>query len=541
LSFDHGGQDDPHMKPRVHSGGVTWSTLLLTALSLSIGWGIRGNFGHEFGAMIPGALAALAVVLLSGREDWWPRVASFAFFGALGWSFGGSMSYMQVIGYTHSGHSLSVFYGFACLFVIGFLWAAMGGAGTALPAFLSREQLAALPGPLSAVFLAWLAQDLLETHWLERDPAFRHEDPLYWFDTDWVAAWLAMCVGLARVLVRRRFDPASSLILHMATGWMLAFLILVNALGWRMTPPRGDNWAGCVGMTIGLWIWLQRNGLPGVTLASLVAGFIGGFGFAGGQLLKLFGIATGWNTNWHSALEQTYGFINGAGIAVAVGLLISRAPRLENGPSTDRWRWTQVYAVAFVLLGITFLNLRRNPSDWVKAKAFPELMYGWSVSTWFHLGYLLLSVAVIGLLARHLRHPLALVPTTWLGRGQLLYLVFLWWVVIGNFERAVVSFAPARLITEGVIFANAALATVLLLWRAGPVVAGPVAGASPLPFPLRGATVLGVLGALASILLCWGVTRTAFGDRQLPGASKHIRFGPNATVFPKPKPGQTHP
>src|SRR6516162_1657889 len=108
---------------------------VLVALSLSIGWGIRGNFGHEYGAMIPGALAAMAVALFSGRDDWQRRVAYFAMFGALGWSFGGSISYMQVVGYTHSGHSLSVFYGFACLFVIGFLWAALGGAGTAFPAF----------------------------------------------------------------------------------------------------------------------------------------------------------------------------------------------------------------------------------------------------------------------------------------------------------------------------------------------------------------------------------------------------------------------
>ena len=102
---------------------------LATALSLSLGWGIRGNFGHEYGAMIPGALAALAVCLMSGRPDWHARAAEFALLGVLGWSFGGSISYMQVVAYTHSGHSQSVLYGFACLFVIGFLWAAPGGAG----------------------------------------------------------------------------------------------------------------------------------------------------------------------------------------------------------------------------------------------------------------------------------------------------------------------------------------------------------------------------------------------------------------------------
>src|SRR3954465_13926063 len=126
-----------------------------TALSLSIGWGIRGNFGHEYGAMIPGALAAMAAVLLSGRPDWPPALPFFAMFGALGWSFGGSISYMQVIGYTHSGHSPSQLYGFACLFVIGFLWAAVGGAGTALPACLERDRLSEFFVPMAVVFAAW--------------------------------------------------------------------------------------------------------------------------------------------------------------------------------------------------------------------------------------------------------------------------------------------------------------------------------------------------------------------------------------------------
>ena len=115
--------------------------ILLVALSLSIGWGVRGNWGHEYGAMLPGALAAMAAVLVSGRDDWYRRVGFFAFFGAVGWSFGGSISYMQVIAYTHSGDSASVLYGMACLFLIGFIWAAFGGAGTALPAFLNRQRL----------------------------------------------------------------------------------------------------------------------------------------------------------------------------------------------------------------------------------------------------------------------------------------------------------------------------------------------------------------------------------------------------------------
>ena len=115
--------------------------VLLVALSLSIGWGIRGNYGHETGAMFPGTIAAIAACLLSGRGDWQTR-GVLCFFRRLGWGFGGSISYMQVIGYTHSGHAATQLYGFAGLYVIGFLW---GGwevaalrAGSARPAAVDR-------------------------------------------------------------------------------------------------------------------------------------------------------------------------------------------------------------------------------------------------------------------------------------------------------------------------------------------------------------------------------------------------------------------
>ena len=79
-----------------------WMFVLLTGLSVSIGWGIRGQFGHEYGAALPGALGGMVVALLSGREDWRRRVHFFAVLGAIGFAFGGSMSYMKDIWYAHS-------------------------------------------------------------------------------------------------------------------------------------------------------------------------------------------------------------------------------------------------------------------------------------------------------------------------------------------------------------------------------------------------------------------------------------------------------
>jgi hypothetical protein len=506
---------------------------VLTGLALSIGWGIRGNFGHEYGAMVPGALAAMAVAIASGRDDWQRRVAFFAMFGALGWSFGGSMSYMQVVAYTHSGHSASVLYGFACLFVIGFLWAAPGGAGTALAACLDRDRLTELFAPISAVFVAWWLQGVAIVPAVLSIFAIQ-EKALDWYDTDWIAAALAIVAVTTLALVRRRVDFGSSLVLHMAWGWWAGFLVLVVGLGLRMTPPRGDNWAGCLGMTAGLFVYWARHGLGEVALASLVTGILGGIGFAAASMLKLVEVTSGFDTNWHSILEQTTGLFNGLAMAVAMQRLIQRVPERKVEPPVRRW--TEVYAVAFILVLITYLNLSKNPRDWVAHHTVPGAMYGLSARTWFDLAYWLLGAAVVIPLLRHLRAPLAVIPTDPLGRAQGLFLMFLWWMVVGNFERAVVGFTPQRLVTEGVIHVNAVLSSLFVL-LAAPAVAAPGNSVNRDAVPVRTrigrAVVVGLLVAAASILADWGIVRALYGDRFAGHANLHIRFGTNATIHQK--------
>ncbi len=534
------------LKPSLTVGLLTQTmnkrTILLTALSLSIGWGIRGNYGHEIGAMIPGVLAAIAVVLCIDREDWHRRVAYFGMFGAIGWSFGGSMSYGQVIAYTHSGHSPTQIFGFASLFLIGFLWGAVGGAGTALPAVLTRERLTEFFTPLIAIFVVWFAQDKFEA-WMEPVNAdFRQESILYWYDSDWLASLTAIATILILAAIQRRITEAGKLILFMAIGWFVAFVLLVPVLDLRMTPPRGDNWAGCVGMVAGMLAYFEWRKLRALTLASLICGFFGGFGFASGQLSKLMWIKTGWQTNWHSVLEQSYGFINGLGVAVAMLLLAARTPRVSDEPRERRW--TEEFAIGFVLLGVTWLNLIRNPEAWLKAKTVPETILKLSAFTWFHLAYLALSSVVIWLLLRHRKQPLAFLPTNWLGRGQLLYLVFLWWMVVGNFDRSVVNFAPQRLITEGVIFLNATICTLILLsgFPAKVPAVEPETEQVPFGLLLKKAVTVGVLATVISLLADWGLTRAMFGNELAGFSAKHIRFGPDATATTeKPKAGQPHP
>lgn len=513
--------------------------VLVVALSLSIGWGIRGNFGHEIGAMLPGALAAAAAVLMTGRDDWRRRIAFFAAAGAIGWSIGGCMSYMQVIAYTHSGHSPTQLYGFACLFALGALWGAPGGMATALPAVLSRERLTEFFAPIAAIIGVWTATAAGVGWWDKVNVDFRQDSPLYWFDTNWLDALGVIVAVLGLAAVRRRWDFASSLFLHAAVGWWAGFLILVVGLDLRMTPPRGDNWAGCTGMVVALWVFFRRQRLPEVNWASLVAGMVGGVGFAGATLFKLLGMTSGLATNWHSVLEQTYGFINGLGIALLMFRLARLTPRVEDDPPLRSW--TEPWAAGFAVLGVTYLNLRQNTRVWVEAKSVPAVLYGLPAEAWHELSWGLVGLLFFGLAVVHRRRPLAIIPRTWLGVGQLLYLSLLWAMVAGNFMRALPGFAPERLITEGVIHLNALLCTFGILTLAPRDEPLPPVR-TPWRRAVRTTLVLALLVAVLGSFVPWGITRAVYGDKFAGSSRLHIRFGPNANATKaKPAKGQPHP
>ena len=442
---------------------MSWQLILLTGLSMSIGWGVRGQFGHEYGAALAGALGGMAVALLSNRGDWRRRVGYFAVFGAIGWAFGGSMSYMKVVAFAHSPDSSTVLYGYANLFVLGFLWAAPGGAGTALPAYLNRDKLTGLYIPMSVVFAAWLLRDIFVD-------LFRSSLRGIWF-MQGLGITVPIIAVLLLIAVRRRIDIGSSLVLHLCIGWWVGFLVLVKLCGLRMTPPREEGWAGMLGLVVGLLLFCRQNRLGGVAFATVATGFLGGIGFALGQAIKMTGISTGLSTNWHSVMEQTQGMLHGVALAITMGLLVRRAPAVKDDFPVRRW--TEAYSVVFVMWLLTYLNFRRSPGNWLPLiQTMPERMYGIAAAAnllpsrgflgWFDLAFLALGVALVWLLSLHLRHGLALVPATWLGKGQLLYLGFLWTTAFINFADVLPRFAPHRLITEWVITINAAFCTVLM-------------------------------------------------------------------------------
>ena len=46
-----------------------WLAMLATAMAGGMGWGIRGQYGHETGAMVAGVLVSLVLVFLFCPEN----------------------------------------------------------------------------------------------------------------------------------------------------------------------------------------------------------------------------------------------------------------------------------------------------------------------------------------------------------------------------------------------------------------------------------------------------------------------------------------
>ena len=108
-----------------------WQSILLPAMAGAMGWGIRGQYGHETGAMIAGVLVSLVLVFLHCPRAAVVPAARAAAFGAIGMGIGGSMTYGQTIGLTQNpaliGHWDAWWWGMLGLSVKGAIWIGFAG------------------------------------------------------------------------------------------------------------------------------------------------------------------------------------------------------------------------------------------------------------------------------------------------------------------------------------------------------------------------------------------------------------------------------
>lgn len=123
---------------------------------MSLGWALRGFIGGgPLGAMIPGALVALALALLMKLP---PGVAArAAAFGAVGVGFGGEMTYGQTVGF--AGQAATMGWGLLGLAVKGGVWGLLGGAvaaaGFVRGAFSSQRLVGAFALMAAACWAGW--------------------------------------------------------------------------------------------------------------------------------------------------------------------------------------------------------------------------------------------------------------------------------------------------------------------------------------------------------------------------------------------------
>lgn len=579
---------------------------------------------------------------------------------------------MYTMSFASSGQWQSIWYGYFAVFLVGGLWAGLGGAGTVLPLCIDRERLTKLFVPFCFVLAAMIAANLLLVPTakflishagitLDGDwGGGRHKSPLYWFDADWfpaLAALIGVCVydlwdrrlgcsgslvlfgalgallgyglqaasnltgwtpAIVRALVvpqgdltainpetHAPFDPNnlmtnwpqffgdypqhlgwgiglmlgltiyfyrfgrwrndSGLFLYMSVGWLLAFLImpvfgsipLANYGGFRLTPPRSDDWAGITGVFVGTCVYALRNGMAPVAYAGAMNFILGGISFASMHILRAIvlipghpdlnwatgGIPPVWkhfqSTNWHSVLEQSQGFGFGVVTALTLASLWPKLKPVSDDPPVRRW--TDVFSIGFVVFFMTYLNVFKNVAEWTKIEhpLVPKLMTApfiasieLSAAGWFNIAWCAMSLAFVGLMLVHQQRKLAIVPSTWLGKGQLIYILLLWIMVIANFERSLNGFGQGRLVTEWMIIINASLATFLVVALPRPSVNVPVQ--EPLDYrPLLGRVWVGGLIAAAVLISFYAaVNFGVYGKAKITGPQ--YRWGDEAVWRTKP-------
>jgi hypothetical protein len=157
-----------------------------------------------------------------------------------------------------------------------------------------------------------------------------------------------------------------------------------------------------------------------------------------------------------------------------------------------------------------------------------------SAWTWFTVMWMAFTVCSILVLVRHRRRPVAVIPSTWLGKGQLLFLMFLWLMVIANFTKALVAFSDGRIATEGTIMFNALVCTVLILVCARQPDEAPAFQEADFGRFTRKAAVLAAVLLVATATLYTTGIRSLYGNRPTGWGGHNLRFGPDADWRVKP-------
>jgi hypothetical protein len=313
----------------VRSTPPLWLVVLSAAAAGGMGWGIRGQYGHETGAMIAGVLVGLVVVHLFCPRATSLSAARAVAFCALGISLGGSMTYGETIGLTQNapliGNWEALRWGLLGLSLKGGIWIAFAGAmlGMALGERTYR------PWELAGLLVGML-----------------------------------ICLFLGLYLLNMPFDPANRILpkIYFSSDWY-----------WEPgadLEPRRERWGGLLLALIALIAYVGgvRKDRLAVRLAAW--GFLGGaIGFPGGQCLQAChawnaeSFRQGWfaaiepHINWWNVMEITFGTTLGAILALGLWLnrhLIAVEEKVEQVVFSEPVEWLLVVVHLVAVLAWNF-------------------------------------------------------------------------------------------------------------------------------------------------------------------------------------------
>lgn len=272
-----------------------WQPVLLAAFAGGMGWGIRGQYGHETGAMIAGLLVSLVLVFLFCPNGALLPAARAVAFGTIAVGVGGSMTYGQTVGLTQIPELIGNWeawrWGMLGLAIKGAIW--IGFAGL------------------------FLGMGLGGVRYTLRDMML-------------VMALIFVLYGIGWWLLNSPFDPANKGLpsIYFSASWYWQ-----PGAGSELKPRR-EVWGGLLAALLGAWLWagwVRRDRLArNLTLWAM----LGGLGFPFGQCIQSF---HAWNPdifktgiwiaiapvmNWWNWMETTFGLVMGA--CLGLGLWLNR-------------------------------------------------------------------------------------------------------------------------------------------------------------------------------------------------------------------------
>ena len=271
-----------------------WQPVLFAAMAGGLGWGIRGQYGHETGAMIAGVLVSLTLVFLLCPGIATIQVVRAAALGTVAMGIGGTETYGVTLGLCHNpdlvGNWAALRWGMLGSLIKGGLW--IGFAGLFLGIGLGGKRYS--PVEMLLLGLAMIAASILGS-WLLNAPfniearqfsAIQFSNVWYWVPSSesrprreaWGGLLFAMALGLAYTAGWKKDTLARNMGLWGLLGGAIGFPLGeclqsyhawnpdVFARGiWTSLDPFMNWWNNMettfgftMGGTLGLGLWLNR-------------------------------------------------------------------------------------------------------------------------------------------------------------------------------------------------------------------------------------------------------------------------------------------